>query len=186
LVILDPSLKRGFTSVPNAVLFAPDLSMAAKCLYAVILGFAWQQEYIVVVDPAPGLDDENKPANENTGSSVEKDGAVSVNGSGWMYSPLKEEIDNKKDKSYYDYGTGSDGTIFVDIKWAQILSGIRNVELDLSPIEKVLNWKFPDQPGQVQEIMDYAWQVAEKTRDSNRTERLPWRDFYASGCTGGV
>ena len=171
LVILDPSLKRGFTSVPNAVLFAPDLSMAAKCLYAVILGFAWQedecfpgqerlaeacgctdrtvrkyldelkeygliswvqrglnrpniyyihdlskierlkalkikdrkelsgpdrkelsvldrkelsdkeysdQEYIVVVDLAPGLDDENKPSNENTGSSVEKDSAVSV------------------------------------------------------------------------------------------------------------
>lgn len=103
------------------------------------------------------------------------------NGSGWMYSPSKEEIYGNKEKSYFDFGTGSDGTIFVDVKWAKILSDIRNVELDLSPIEKVLNWKFPDQPGQVQEIMDYAWQVAEKTRSSNRTERLPWKDFYVNG-----
>jgi len=44
LIILDSTLKRGFTPVPNAVLFAPDLSMAAKCLYAVLLAFAWQED----------------------------------------------------------------------------------------------------------------------------------------------
>jgi len=44
LVILDPTLRRGFTSMPNNVLFAPDLSMAAKCLYAILLSFAWQED----------------------------------------------------------------------------------------------------------------------------------------------
>jgi len=80
-------------------------------------------------------------------------------------------------KSYFNYWYAG-GTIGVDIRWIRNLSDIRNVELDLSPIEKVLNWKFHDQPGQVQEIMDYAWQVAEKTRSSDGTERLPWKYFY--------
>ncbi len=44
LVILDPVLRRGFTSIPNCVLFAPDLSMAAKCLYTILLSFAWQED----------------------------------------------------------------------------------------------------------------------------------------------
>ncbi|WP_449240379.1 helix-turn-helix domain-containing protein [Desulfoscipio gibsoniae] len=44
LVILDPTLKKGFTSVPNKVLFAPVLSMAAKCLYAILLAYAWQED----------------------------------------------------------------------------------------------------------------------------------------------
>lgn len=43
LVILDPTLKRGFTAIPNAVLFAGGLSMAAKCLYFILLSFAWQE-----------------------------------------------------------------------------------------------------------------------------------------------
>jgi hypothetical protein len=30
--------------MPNNVLFAPDLSMAAKCLYAILLSFAWQED----------------------------------------------------------------------------------------------------------------------------------------------
>lgn len=42
LIILDPVLRRGFTSDPNCVLFAPDLSMPAKCLYTILLAFAWQ------------------------------------------------------------------------------------------------------------------------------------------------
>ncbi|SFF97487.1 Helix-turn-helix domain-containing protein [Desulfotomaculum arcticum] len=44
LVILDPTLKKGFTSIPNKVLFSPGLSMPAKCLYAILLGFAWQED----------------------------------------------------------------------------------------------------------------------------------------------
>lgn len=44
LVILDPILKKGFTSIPNKILFAYDLSMQAKCLYAILLAFAWQEE----------------------------------------------------------------------------------------------------------------------------------------------
>lgn len=44
LVILDPTLRRGFTSVPNKVLFATGLSMAAKCLYSILLAFAWQED----------------------------------------------------------------------------------------------------------------------------------------------
>ncbi|OPX92609.1 MAG: hypothetical protein A4E53_00400 [Pelotomaculum sp. PtaB.Bin104] len=44
LIIEDPTLKRGFTSIPNCVLFAPGLSMPAKCLYSIILAFAWQDD----------------------------------------------------------------------------------------------------------------------------------------------
>ncbi len=43
LVILDPVLKKGFTSVPNVVLYAKNLSMPAKCLYGILLSFAWQE-----------------------------------------------------------------------------------------------------------------------------------------------
>lgn len=44
LIILDPALRRGFTSIPNAVLFAKGISMQAKCLYAALLAFAWQDD----------------------------------------------------------------------------------------------------------------------------------------------
>lgn len=85
-------------------------------------------------------------------------------------------------RSYLDFRYDTeDELIGVDIRWVRNLSDIRNVELDLNPIEKVLNWKFPDQSAQVQEIMAYAWQVAEKTRASGRFERLPFKDFYVSG-----
>lgn len=42
LIIQDPVLKRNFTTVPNVVLTAPGLSLAAKALYAILLMFAWQ------------------------------------------------------------------------------------------------------------------------------------------------
>ncbi|MGQ9498744.1 MAG: helix-turn-helix domain-containing protein [Desulfotomaculales bacterium] len=44
LVIQDPVLKKGFTAIPNAVLWAPGLSLSAKALYAILLGFAWADE----------------------------------------------------------------------------------------------------------------------------------------------
>jgi len=43
LVILDPVLKKGFTSVPNIVLYAKNLSMPARCLYSILLSFAWSE-----------------------------------------------------------------------------------------------------------------------------------------------
>lgn len=44
LVVLDPALKRGFTSIPNCVLNAPGLSLAAKAMYAILLSFAWEND----------------------------------------------------------------------------------------------------------------------------------------------
>jgi len=44
LVILDPTLKTGFSSIPNKVLFAPGLSMSAKCLYAMILALVSKED----------------------------------------------------------------------------------------------------------------------------------------------
>jgi len=44
LVILDPILKRGFTSIPNLVLTTPRLSLPAKSVYAILLMFAWQED----------------------------------------------------------------------------------------------------------------------------------------------
>lgn len=85
-------------------------------------------------------------------------------------------------RSYLDFRYDTeDGLIGVDIRWVRNLSDIRNVQLDLSSIEKALHWKFPGQPDQVQGIMAYAWQVAEKTRESGGFERLPWKDFQVEG-----
>lgn len=39
-VIQDAMLANGFTAVPNRVIFDSGLSMAARCLYAVLLAFA--------------------------------------------------------------------------------------------------------------------------------------------------
>lgn len=44
LVILDPVLKKGFTSVPNLILTAQGLSLPAKSIYAILLMFAWQED----------------------------------------------------------------------------------------------------------------------------------------------
>ncbi|MCL6478408.1 MAG: copper amine oxidase N-terminal domain-containing protein [Peptococcaceae bacterium] len=104
-------------------------------------------------------------------------------GTTWGYAPTRTEQNNNRNRSYLDlYYDSEDGAIIVQACWATILSDIRNVELDLSPIEKVLNWKFPDQPDKVKEIMAYARQVAEKTRESDRTERAPWKEYYVDGC----
>ena len=103
-------------------------------------------------------------------------------GSSWMYNPPREETFRNRDKSYFIYWVSPDGTIGVAICWDMSLPDIRNVQLDLSPIEKVLAWRFPDQPDAVKEMIDYAWQVAEKTRSSNGFERLPWRDYQVGGC----
>jgi len=106
-----------------------------------------------------------------------------ASGSTWVYYPPREETLRNKDKSYFIYGISSDDKVMnVAICWDMSLSDIRNIQLDLSPIEKVLAWKFPDQPDVVKEMMDYAWQVAEKTRSSNGFERLPWRDNQVGGC----
>ncbi|OPX92206.1 MAG: hypothetical protein A4E52_00072 [Pelotomaculum sp. PtaB.Bin013] len=103
-------------------------------------------------------------------------------GSEWAYSLSNEEKNSNRDKSSFSYCANSNnGKILIGVDWAQILPDIRNVQLDLSPIEKVLNWRFPDQPAQVQEIMDYAWQVAEKTRSSDGLERLPLKYFNVGG-----
>lgn len=44
LEILDKSLKKGFAQVPRAVLKADRLSRNAKCLYALLLDYAWQKD----------------------------------------------------------------------------------------------------------------------------------------------
>jgi len=42
LIIMDPTLRKGFTTTPNAVLTAPGLILPAKGLYSILLMFAWQ------------------------------------------------------------------------------------------------------------------------------------------------
>lgn len=41
--ILDPTLRHGFAQIPRQVLRAPGLSRNAKCLYALLLDYAWQE-----------------------------------------------------------------------------------------------------------------------------------------------
>lgn len=44
LQVLDKSLKEGFASMPRKVLRAKNLSRNAKCLYALLLDYAWQED----------------------------------------------------------------------------------------------------------------------------------------------
>lgn len=102
-------------------------------------------------------------------------------GSGWTYQPAREETIRNKDRSYYTlWHYSDDGYVGVSVAWDLINSDIRTVSLDLSPIEKVLNWKFPDQPEKVGEIMDYARQVAEHRQKVGRTG-LSNKTFYLNG-----
>ncbi|MCL6480056.1 MAG: hypothetical protein K6T65_16955, partial [Peptococcaceae bacterium] len=105
------------------------------------------------------------------------------NGSSWAYFPPREKTMREKEYSYFVLShTPETGHIGVQISWDLINPDIRNVEIDLSPIERVLNWKFPGQAEKVKEIMDYAWQVAEKTREVwVQWERLPNKTFYIDG-----
>ncbi|MCG9969976.1 helix-turn-helix domain-containing protein [Pelotomaculum terephthalicicum JT] len=43
LVLENPKLKNGFTSIPNAVMMAMGLSIGAKFMYGLLLMFAWQE-----------------------------------------------------------------------------------------------------------------------------------------------
>jgi len=109
--------------------------------------------------------------------------------SSWVYAPVWEKstwdddvrklANQNKHRSYFaiDYDTKIN-SMYVNIQWIRNLSDIREVELDLSPVEKVINWNFPNQPDKVQEIMAYAWEVAEKTRVTNRMDRAPLREYF--------
>jgi hypothetical protein len=44
LLIEDPTLYHGFVQLPRLVLYASNLSRDAKLLYAVLLGYAWQEK----------------------------------------------------------------------------------------------------------------------------------------------
>jgi hypothetical protein len=44
LVIEDPTLYHGFVQLPKLVLYARNLSRDAKLLYAILLGYAWQEQ----------------------------------------------------------------------------------------------------------------------------------------------
>jgi len=45
IVGADPVTLHGFTMVPNVVLTMPDLSVGAKLAYAMVLKYAWQDNY---------------------------------------------------------------------------------------------------------------------------------------------
>ncbi|MFZ5650840.1 MAG: copper amine oxidase N-terminal domain-containing protein [Bacillota bacterium] len=106
----------------------------------------------------------------------------------WNYLPVWEKTtwdeamwklaNQNNSRSYFtlNYDPEVPGMI-VAIKWIRNLSDIRGVELDLSPMEKVLNWRFPNNPDKVQEMMACAWQVAERTK-SSRSDRAPWKYYY--------
>lgn len=41
----DPVAAGGFTQVPNVILKSPDLSVGAKLTYAMLLSYAWQNDF---------------------------------------------------------------------------------------------------------------------------------------------
>src|SRR5215210_6409554 len=44
LVLADQSLRLGFIQLPKLILYAKNLSRDAKLLYALLLGYAWQEQ----------------------------------------------------------------------------------------------------------------------------------------------
>jgi len=95
----------------------------------------------------------------------------------WLYRPVWDkstwdeamwELANQNSgRSYFALRYDTENSLVaVEIKWIRNLSDIRGVELDLSPMEKVLNWRFPGHSDKVQEIMTKAWDIAEKARAS--------------------
>ncbi len=44
IVVLNESLKQGFTQLPNFVLRNKDLSFGARLAYSVLLSYAWQED----------------------------------------------------------------------------------------------------------------------------------------------
>lgn len=44
IIIRDKSLASGFTQIPNVVIRNPELSPAAKCVYGLLLSYAWQED----------------------------------------------------------------------------------------------------------------------------------------------
>ncbi len=112
--------------------------------------------------------------------------------SSWSYSPAwekltwdeatRKEAEQNNGRSYFVFRYDTeDNCIVVEINWIRNLSDIRNVELDLGPIEKVLDWRFPERPDSVREMTAYARQVAEKTRTTDGTERSPWKEYHFDG-----
>lgn len=45
IVGADPVTRHGFTQVPNFILVSKDLSVGAKLVYAMLLKYAWQDDY---------------------------------------------------------------------------------------------------------------------------------------------
>lgn len=99
----------------------------------------------------------------------------------WIYEPVWEEAKANSGNSYFTFEYNDRGYTIVDIKWARILPDINHVQLDLSPIEKVLNMRFPDQAVKNKEIMAKAWQMAEKRRDSNGFQADDPVSYYMGG-----
>ena len=45
VIVEDEALKHGFTQLPNYVLKNPKLSFGARLTYAVLLSYAWQEDF---------------------------------------------------------------------------------------------------------------------------------------------
>lgn len=45
IVGADPATRYGFTQVPNFILVSKELSVGAKLVYAMLLKYAWQDDY---------------------------------------------------------------------------------------------------------------------------------------------
>ncbi len=95
----------------------------------------------------------------------------------WLYRPVWDKstwdeamwklANQNNSRSYFAFRYDTENSLVaVEIKWIRNLSDIRRVELDLGPMEKVLNWKFPNHPEKVQEVMTKAWDIAKKARAS--------------------
>ena len=46
LVTKDPTLRGGFTQIPNFILENPNISIGAKITYSMFLKYAWDNDYV--------------------------------------------------------------------------------------------------------------------------------------------
>ncbi|MGQ9756507.1 MAG: copper amine oxidase N-terminal domain-containing protein, partial [Desulfotomaculales bacterium] len=114
----------------------------------------------------------------------------------WVYDPANiyqdgkfvrinyEWLDQNKAHSYpYAEYDSENSQVRVGIQWVMSLGDIRNVVVDLTPAEKVLQAFFPGCDAEIAKVMNKAKEVAHIRQESNRFTAVAPVDFKIGGKT---
>jgi len=128
------------------------------------------------VTPKPGKPADVARLERIHGVTMTQDPVVKT----WHYIPPREETFANKDRSHVTLSWTEGGSIRVSIAWARILPDIREVKVDLTPIQKTLDGFFPGHP-KIPEIMAKAKEMADIRRASGGSERHESVNYHLNG-----